>query len=59
MIRPTSQNSLPSKGKSLINRIQKTETIVENVPEGYVTGEVFRNNVKSKIFKHYKDNGLL
>ena len=59
MIRTTSPNSLPLKGKPLINKKQNVEVVEKNVPEGYMTGEVFRNNVKSKVFKHYKENGLL
>jgi hypothetical protein len=59
MIRTTNTNSFPSKGKPITNNKPKIDTVVKNVPEGYVTGEVFRNNVKSKIFNHYKENGLL
>lgn len=59
MIPITNQNSLPSKGKPLTSKLPKIETKVKNVPEGYMTGEDFRNNVKSRVFKHYKDNCLL
>ena len=59
MIRITNQNSLPSKGKPLISKSPKIKTVEKNVPEGYMTGEFFRNNVKSRVFNHYKDNGLL
>lgn len=59
MIRTTNPKSLPSKAKPLPNQSPNSESVVKNAPEGYVTGEVFRQNVKSKIFNHYKENGLL
>ena len=59
MIRPTSPNSLPSKGKPLTNKIQKIDTVVKNVPEGYVTGEEFWMGVKADLKKLYQENGLL
>ncbi|MFZ4583083.1 MAG: hypothetical protein ACOYM7_10580 [Paludibacter sp.] len=36
-----------------------SSTVNSNVPEGYMTSDEFRKNVKSKIYKHYQENGLI
>lgn len=34
-------------------------TVNSVIPEGYMTGDEFRKNVKSRIYKHYQENGLI
>jgi hypothetical protein len=36
-----------------------SSTVSSIIPEGYMTANDFRKNVKSKIQKHYQENGLI
>ena len=54
-------------GKRLIKELRKHRKIVEFenpaetgvVPEGYLTGDQFENQVKENIITYCKENGLL
>ncbi len=54
-------------GKRLINELRKHHKIVEFenpaetgvIPEGYVTGDEFENQVKENIISYCKENGIL
>jgi len=60
-------NDNNSTGQKLIEELHRHEKAVEfiiprldlTVPEGYMTSDEFRKSVKSKIYNHYKENGLL
>jgi hypothetical protein len=36
-----------------------SSTVSSIIPEGYMTANDFRKSVKSKIQKHYQENGLI
>ena len=59
-------DSIPS-GKRLVQELRRhpkavefeNQTTIEDIPEGYLTGEEFVKRGKDKILKYYKKNGLL
>ena len=67
MIHIVKINDNTPNGKRIIEDLRKNykdvefvdSTINQNVPEGYMTSDEFRKNVKSKIQKHYQENGLI
>jgi hypothetical protein len=67
MIHTVKINDNTPNGKRIIDELRSNYQDVEfvssvvnsNVPEGYITGDEFRKNVKSRIYKHYQENGLI
>ena len=67
MIHIVKINDNTPNGKRIIEDLRKNykdvefvdSTINQNVQEGYMTSDEFRKNVKSKIQKHYQENGLI
>ena len=67
MIHTVKINDNTPNGKRIVRELRSNYKEVEFVsstansivPEGYMTGDEFRKNVKSKIRKHYQENGLI
>lgn len=67
MIHTVKINDNTPNGKRIIDELRSNYQDVEfvssvvnsNVPEGYITGDELRKNVKSRIYKHYQENGLI
>lgn len=67
MIHTVKINDNTPNGKRIVEELRNNykdvefvdSTVNSNVPEGYLTGDQFRKNVKSKIHKHYQENGLV
>ena len=67
MIHTVRINDNTATGSRIIEELRNNNKDVEfvnstlnsNIPEGYMTGDEFRKNVKSKIQKHYQENGLI
>ncbi len=67
MIHIVKINDNTPNGKRIVEELRNNykdvefvdSTVNSNVPEGYLTGDQFRKNVKSKIHKHYQENGLV
>jgi len=67
MIHTVKINDNTPNGKRIIEELRNNyndvefvdSTVNSSVPEGYMTGDEFRKNVKSKIHKHYQENGLI
>jgi hypothetical protein len=67
MIHEVKINDNTPNGKHIVEELRSNfkdvefigSTINTVVAEGYITGDEFRKNVKSKIYKHYQENGLI
>ena len=67
MIHTVKINDNTPNGKRIVEELRNNyndvefvdSTVNSSVPEGYMTGDEFRKNVKSKIHKHYQENGLI
>ncbi len=50
--------------RSDLNRVHNeikfdNQVVVANIPEGYIPGDVFFENVERKLFKRLEDNGYI
>ena len=67
MIHTVRINDNTPNGKRIVEELRSNfkdvefigSTINTVVQEGYITGDEFRKNVKSRIYKHYQENGLI
>ncbi len=67
MIYTVKINENTPNGKRIVEELRNNYKDVEFVDstvnsvilEGYMTGDEFRKNVKSRIYKHYQENSLI
>jgi len=57
---PQAKRVTHSDLKSVLNEIMSDNKVVAaNLPEGYITGDVFFENVERKLIKRLEDNGYI